>query len=220
LGKHGDKGFDLCSDVDCQVYGGMTKEHPKTNAAVDDTRGEILVYDGKPIGAFFYAVCGGSTERIKAVWGNDDQPYLPQKKCPYCRENPRYTWKLTVHDDDILKALLKAGLVKGDRLLNVSVKRKSRSARVEFVSVKTNEGTFEMRGNAFRIAMNPEKIRSTLWTYFRRRDGNIYEFEGKGWGHGVGLCQWGAKGQAEHGRTYRQILSYYYPGADIAQWKR
>jgi stage II sporulation protein D len=90
----------------------------------------------------------------------------------------------------------------------------------EFVSVKTNEGTFEMRGNAFRIAMNPEKIRSTLWTYFRRRDGNIYEFEGKGWGHGVGLCQWGAKGQAEHGRTYRQILSYYYPGADIAQWKR
>jgi stage II sporulation protein D len=220
LDKHGAQGFDLCSDVHCQVYGGMTKEHPKTTAAVDNTRGEILIYKDKPIGAYFYAFCGGSTEKIRPVWGNDDQPYLPQKKCRYCVGNPRYVWKLTVHDDDILKALLKADLVKGTALKNISVKKKSGSARAEIVTVKTDAGSFDMRGNAFRIAMNPEKIRSTLWTHLKKRDGGIYEFEGKGWGHGVGMCQWGAKGQAEHGRSYTDILSFYYPGSHIEQWKR
>ncbi len=220
LGKHSADGADLCSEVHCQVYGGMTKEHPKTNAAVDETRGEILTYQGKPIGAYFFAFCGGSTEKINAVWGNVNVPYLPQKKCQYCAIHPRYTWSLTIHGSEIFKALKKNNLVQGTELRSISIKKKSGSARAEIVTVRTNEGSFDMKGNAFRLALHPEKIRSTLWTHMKKRPDDVYEFEGRGWGHGVGMCQWGAFGQSQKGRGYNEILSFYYPGAKLVHWSR
>lgn len=219
LGKHAAFGFDLCSDVHCQVYGGMTKEHPKTSAAVDKTRGEILAYEGKPIGAYFFAHCGGSTEQIGPVWGNQDVPYLPRKACTFCSDNPRYIWKLKIHNHEIMKALLKVKLVKGKTLKEISVKKKSGSGRASMVTVTTDAGEFDMTGNAFRLALHPEKIRSTLWTRFAKLEG-FYEFEGKGWGHGVGMCQWGARGQADKGRQYREILDFYYPHTQLIQWQR
>lgn len=219
LGNHSSQGFDLCSDVHCQVYGGMTKEHPSTNEAVDSTHDQILVFEGKPIGAYFHSHCGGSTEQIQVVWGNENKPYLPRKKCIYCKGNPRYNWALSLNGDDILYALSNKTNVKGDRLESIRIKKKSSSGRVEYLTVKTNKGVFDLRGNAFRIALNPEKIRSTLWTNFEKH-GEGYRFEGRGWGHGVGMCQWGAKGQAERGKDYRDILQFYYPHTELRSWNR
>jgi stage II sporulation protein D len=109
--------------------------------------------------------------------------------------------------------------VKGIKLKSLRVKKKSLSGRAERVAVVTDQGTFELSGNEFRIAMHPERIRSTLFTSVTPH-GDGYEFVGRGWGHGVGMCQWGAKGQAEKGVGYREILQFYYPHTHLEIWSR
>jgi stage II sporulation protein D len=217
LGRHGTQGYDLCSDVHCQVYGGMGKEHPSTNQAVDDTAGEILTQSGKAISAYFHSNCGGTTEQVEHVWGLTSQTYLPRKSCSYGTKDPRYNWKFTYSNDDMLQILKKKTTVTGSNLKSIRIIRKSHSGRAARVSVRTDDGDFEMSGNQFRVSLNPEKIRSTLWTLVRKT-GQGYEFHGKGWGHGVGMCQWGAKGQAEIGRKYEQILAFYYPHTKLTIW--
>jgi stage II sporulation protein D len=219
LGRHADQGFDLCSEVHCQVYGGATKEHPKTNQAVDETRGQILVYQGKPAATFFHANCGGATEGEQLVWGTADQPYLRSRRCRWGTGAPWYNWRLTMGDNEIIHGLKAKGLVKGDTLKSISILRKGPSGRASSLAVRTNAGTFTMLANDFRIALNPERVRSTLFTQMTRLKGG-YVFAGRGWGHGVGLCQWGAKGMAEEGKEYREILAYFYPGTDLALWSR
>lgn len=217
LGRHNSNGFDLCSDVHCQVYGGVDREHPRTTAAVAATEGEILVHAGKPISAFFHSNCGGQTERPGPVWGMADTPYLPSKACRYGGQDPRYVWSLVLSDDEIMTALKRSTDVRGDVLESISVKSKSTSGRAAFVTVETDRGRFTVNGNKFRLALHPGRLRSTLWTRMTRtRRG--YRFEGRGWGHGVGMCQWGAKGQADLNRSYRTILSFYYPGSTLTLW--
>lgn len=219
LARHMDQGFDLCSDVHCQVYGGATKEHPRTTTAVVETQGQILVYEGKPIGAFFHANCGGSTERIDVVWGTPDRPYLPCRRCTWGTAAPWYVWRRSLTDEEILTGLKAKGTVQGKKLQSISITDKGPSGRAAHIKVRTDAGTYTMLANDFRIALNPEKIRSTLFTELRRIN-NGYVFAGRGWGHGVGMCQWGAKGQAEQGKDYREILEHYYPGATLATWSR
>ncbi|MBS1983180.1 MAG: SpoIID/LytB domain-containing protein [Bdellovibrionales bacterium] len=219
LGSHLSQGFDLCSDVHCQVYGGMTKEHPKTNDAVDATHDEILIYDGKPISAFFHSNCGGSTEEVQYVWGTAAKPYLPRKKCSYGTADPRYEWTYTISFSEMLALLKKSTKVQGKKLESFRVRHKSPSGRAETIAVRTDADVYELSGNAFRIALDPEKIRSTLFTDVVRQ-GHSYTFRGRGWGHGVGMCQWGAKGQAEAGRDYREILDFYYPNTKLVMWSR
>ncbi|MCB4756224.1 MAG: SpoIID/LytB domain-containing protein [Elusimicrobia bacterium] len=217
LNSHAADGFDMCADVHCQVYGGVSKEHPAASKAVDDTREEILTYEGKPIKAFFHSDCGGSTEQKQLVWGTGDEPYLPRKNCPYGTGDPRYHWRTALSDSAILSGLAKSTRVRGTTLKSIRIEKKSPSGRVQVVVVTTDEGSYRMMGNEFRLALNPEVIRSTLWTGFTRRR-NGYEFSGRGWGHGVGMCQWGAKGQAERGRSYVEILKYYYPHSRLGRW--
>lgn len=219
LGRHGKDGFDLCADVHCQVYGGATREHPSTSDAVDATSREIMMYDGKPVSAYFHSNCGGMTEDVARVWGLSPHSYLGRHKCSYGTGDPRYHWKIILGDDEILSALRKSTRVKGTRLRSISVKVKSPSGRAQTVTVRTDVDNYDLSGNEFRIALNPEKIRSTLWTNLSRRN-NAYKFEGRGWGHGVGMCQWGAKGLAERGKNYRDILRFYYPHVGFATWHR
>ena len=218
LGRHQKDGFDVCRQVHCQVYGGMNKEHPQTSKAVEETKNEVLLYNGKPIGAFFHACCGGHTEKIGAVWGSTNKPYLPAVRCGYGKAAPWFEWSLSVSNDDIVQLLKKADLIKGNKLKSLRVKKKSRSSRAETVSVQTNKGVYNLSGNSFRLAMHPEKIRSTLWTNLSKHK-NGYKFKGRGWGHGVGMCQWGARGQALQNRSYKKILAFYYPKAELRIWK-
>ncbi|OVE77421.1 hypothetical protein BVX98_02655 [bacterium F11] len=214
LGRHKKEGFDVCSDVHCQVYGGVNREHPQTSKAVEETRGEILEYNGKPIQSFFHACCGGHTEKVGAVWGSQNKPYLPAKRCGYGKAAPWYNWSLNMSNGEILSLLKKPRLVKGSQLKSIKVKTKSKSARAEVITVTTEKGSFNVSGNAFRLALHPEKIRSTLWTNLSKKK-NGYHFEGRGWGHGVGLCQWGARGQALQNLSYKKILGFYYPEAKL-----
>jgi stage II sporulation protein D len=118
-----------------------------------------------------------------------------------------------------METLRKKTEVKGTVLKSLRIKKKSPSGRAEKITVVTDTGSYDLKGNDFRIAMHPERIRSTLLLGLTRH-GDGYEFEGRGWGHGVGMCQWGAKGQAEHGRNYRDILEFYYPNSHLEIWSR
>ena len=218
MGRHNLEGFDICSEVHCQVYGGSSRENPNTNQAVEETKGQILVFEGKPIGAFFHANCGGMTEQIQPVWGSSNLPYLPAKICRWGTEAPWYNWSKEFSFDTILEDLKKKKLVEGSALRSLSVKKKSHSGRTESVVIETNKGSFTLSGNAFRLALHPEKVRSTLWTSLRKSSKG-YQIEGKGWGHGVGLCQWGARGQASAGKGYREILEFYFPHTKLVVWK-
>ncbi len=219
LGSHAAQGFDLCSDVHCQVYGGRGKEHPSSNAAVEGTSDEVIVYEGKPIGAYFHSNCGGTTEKIGPVWGQTDKPYLPRKKCSFGTADPRYHWNITFANADMLQILKAKTKVTGSKLKSVRIAQKSPSGRAQTMAVVTDKGTFHLSGNEFRIALNPEKIRSTLFTKIQAHSAAT-TFAGMGWGHGVGMCQWGAKGQAEQGKDYRDILAFYYPHTEIKKWSR
>lgn len=217
MGRHRKEGFDLCATIHCQVYGGMEGEDPRTNKAVNETAGQILVHGGKPIGAFFHSNCGGQTEQILPVWGTPNRPYLPSVKCPYGTEDPHYEWLREFTRSEMIDLLRKQTPVSGSVLKSFRIKSKSESGRAAVVEVETDRGRYPLSGNAFRMALNPGRMRSTLWTDVRKtRTG--YLFKGRGWGHGVGMCQWGAKGLAELGRTYKQILRFYYPNTAIHVW--
>jgi stage II sporulation protein D len=207
--------FDVFNDVTHQVYGGLEDEAAATNLAVDKTQGEILVDNqGKPIQAFFHSSCGGQTETPDNVWLKQDNPDVYSSVSDdYCKEDPYNHWKVDLKTSFIRAHLRKAGYRMGD-IKKIVIGKKSSSGRAVTFWVYTSGGKTEIQGNRFRIAMGPEILRSTLITDISYPKKSIH-FEGRGWGHGVGLCQWGARGRAAAGQTYSTILTAYYPKAAL-----
>jgi stage II sporulation protein D len=218
LRKSAGKDFDVTSDVFSQVYGGLQDEHPASNAAVDATQGEILVDDkGAPILAFFHSSCGGKTESPEYVWQEIKEPpkYLTSVRDTYCKDDPFFSWSFEIGADTLQKRLRHAHFKVGS-VRDVTVAKESPSGRAYVIEVESVQGKSKssvktrIPGNAFRLAVGADALRSTLLTTIKRR-GNVYRFEGHGWGHGVGLCQWGALGRAKAGHSYTNILDAYYP---------
>ncbi|MFC2048897.1 hypothetical protein ACFLR5_01595, partial [Elusimicrobiota bacterium] len=94
---------------------------------------------------------------------------------------------------------------------------RTKSGRVDIMRIYHTEGKLELTGHRFRMAVGPDKIKSTMFSIDRARPDFL--FYGRGWGHGVGMCQWGAKGMAERGKSYKKILNKYYPGTKVVKWK-
>jgi stage II sporulation protein D len=205
--------FDLLSDVRSQAYGGRSVEALGPTRAVDETKGQVLLGpDGKPIEAFFHSSCGGMTEKPDRVWtasyAND---VFANVEDTFCSEDPFRVWHLTLNAALIQKRLRHIGLRIGT-LKDIQIKEKSPSGRAETLVLLWRGGKKEISGNRFRLAVGPEALRSTLLTEISYSHGR-FSFSGRGWGHGVGLCQYGARGRAAAGQTYEQILKAYYPGA-------
>jgi len=207
-GRHGKEGYDLCDEIHCQVYGGRDSEREIPNRAVEETRGEVLTHEGKIIKAVFHSCCGGSTENSENIWEGPALPYLKAVRCRWCRRSPRYKWVAEVRLDSAARKLAAGGSDVGNiRMLRVL--SRSRSGRAYRVRVAGSKGAAELSANAFRILLDGRVVRSTFWTAVSQtRDS--WRFDGKGWGHGVGLCQWGTKAMADAGRNYKTILHYYY----------
>ncbi|SEU17864.1 SpoIID/LytB domain-containing protein [Stigmatella erecta] len=195
--------FYLGSSVLHQVYGGVNREDPRTLAAVEATRGEVLTYELAPIEAYFHASCGGRTESGLAALQRD-LPYLQPAECP-CGRLPASRWSATVSRSELQSAL--GGSPSGFRISGrTGTRRASR--------VATSEG-LTMDGPRFRQRLGYTKLKSLDFEVEETSHG--YHFTGRGYGHGAGLCQWGAKALADGGRNYRDILSHYYPGTDLQQ---
>lgn len=206
-----DARYDLESTVASQVYGGSDSEDELALQAVKDTEGEVALYNGELIQALYHSSCGGKTEAAEDVWGKD-VPYLKSIKDPHCTEAPNYFWQYNIDLNELSERLRRLdGGIGG--ISSVSVKKKSRSGRAISISIRHSNGVSDVSGKDFREALGFENLRSTDFTVKVKGD-SVY-FAGSGGGHGVGMCQWGAKGMAEDGRGYKEILKWYYPGITI-----
>jgi stage II sporulation protein D len=228
--------FDLRSTVADQVYGGVDAENPLADAAVLATRGLVLRYQGRIVDALYSSTCGGSTAEPTEVWRTTSVPYLKRVSDRvegstryYCESAPRYRWTRTLSRSELQAAL--------DRYLafyasvpentpghprHIAVVSHTPSGRVATLEIETDRGAFPLRGNDIRYVLRAPGSEILSSTYFSvepeyGRDGLITRvtFRGRGYGHGVGMCQWGAIGRARAGQSFRSILGTYYPGTTV-----
>ena len=204
--------FDVESGIMSQVYWGVNGEDSASNRLVSETAGEYLVYRDAVAQVFYHSCCGGYTEDSMDVWGISI-PYITNVRCPFCRNSPRYSWEKKFSTGQIQEALKKNGIDIG-KILGIYLLKKSRTERVQELSIKGAGGEKKMSSDSFRRIMGYSVIPSTMFTVEQKvRDELI--FRGRGYGHGVGLCQWGAKEMAVNGYDYKEILKFYFPGTKV-----
>lgn len=320
IGERKEFQYDVLPTAADQVYDGTENETPATREAVDDTRDEVVTYDGQLIMAYYHSDCGGRTEDGNNAF-KGDFPYLKSVVCPYEKDSPYQSWQKTYTLADISRET-------GMTVTNLSISQDPETRHVEKVTLATNNGPVMLTGNLFRKLFGPREIRSTYFTVqpiervvlvpkmkempmktvveyastdvaqtrttsavdpVGNGNGQVYlidgtgalfpttvskdnpfvvmsadgvisiayrdlaamyrkttlffkkmffpklvkkdmgkklewepvkvpaafEFTGSGWGHGVGMCQWGARGMALLGKNYQDILHYYYQGVEI-----
>jgi stage II sporulation protein D len=202
--QNGQMNFDITSSVLHQVYDGDTRDE-MVSAAVEATRGEVLTYEGRLIEALFHSTCGGHTEDPAEVFGKA-LPYIRPTEAK-CELSPMAEWARRIPVSEIEEAL---GL---EDIKGISVKSNTLTGRVKEIEIESAGGVSVVKATDFRRLMGWRKVPSTDF----RLDftGGSLELEGKGYGHGVGLCQWSALEMAKEGKSYREILSFYYPGTAI-----
>ena len=203
--------YQLESTVQDQVYGGSDGEDSRAYRGVQETAGEVLTYNGKVIQAFFHSSCGGHTEASENVW-SVALPYLKGVDCKYCLASPSVSWQQTLPIRK-LESLLRRGGYDVSGLRGIITLDRDRSGRVTALSLLSVRGSKNISAVDFRKTVGYTVIKSTNFDV--RINGENAVFTGAGYGHGVGLCQWGAKKRAEEGFSYREILSYYYPGTTL-----
>jgi stage II sporulation protein D len=172
---------------------------------------------GKPVLTYFHSSCGGRTELPQHIWKTvpSEDVYGNVQDASYCQEDPHYLWKLELSYATIRRRLRRAGIKLRD-LKKISIVQKSLSGRAEIIGLQTSKGMVEISGNRFRLAMGADALRSTLFVNVKQSKRSVL-FEGHGWGHGAGLCQWGAHGRAMAGQNYNTILKTYFPKAALAK---
>lgn len=215
-----DSKFDVSSTTADQVF---DKKHQYPAAliqAIQETKGEILTYQGNIFEAFFHSACGGASEKASHVWAGDYPPPLESShEDPFCSAAPHRDWTYTV-SEETLENILKDKNYFLPKDWNIGIDQRDDLGRVQTLSIestaegkKKNKTVQILNANTLREMVGYSNLHSTLFEL--SEDDNGIVFTGKGSGHGVGLCQWGAKGQAEEGKNYRDILNFYYPGSDL-----
>ena len=203
--------YHLESSVADQVYDGCDLEDSRATRGVRETVSEVLTYNGTIIQAFYHSNCGGHTEASENVWGAAF-PYLQGVECKYCTEATKVKWEQTLSLTKI-ESLLKAAGFQVAGLKDVKAGRRNRSNRLNDLTLTTSRGRVVISAVNFRKAIGYGIVKSTNFEI--RTDGSDLNMTGAGYGHGVGLCQWGSKQRAGDGFDYREILGYYYPGTTL-----
>lgn len=213
--RHALDRFDFCDTTHCQDVR-IAGVDARLRKIVESTSGEILWYDGKPAATYYHANCGGTTEDGHYILGTNDPPapYLKQHSDTYCTRNGSAQWSSEIAKSALQHALAADGINVPGKLKSVSVAQRTPSGRVEMLRLNTS---VMVPGLSFRFAIGRhlgwEKLKSN-W-YDVSQSGDKVMFQGRGSGHGVGLCQIGAEVMGEEGKSYREILAYYYPGTKL-----
>lgn len=224
IGQYSELGFDLYSTVQDQVYQGINCERPLTNKAVESTAGEVLFYRNEPIEAKYHSTCGGRTADFSDAWAGSAPPYLSSVVCRYCANSPHYEWKKTMDRNDFFAhirdrlARAKIALETGELIHSFRITRNRRSHRIKELILITNRREYAIPNYRIRTLFgqpgDPGGLLKSNYVYIRTKGERVI-IEGRGFGHGVGMCQFGAIEMAKQGRNYRQILYHYYKGARI-----
>jgi len=226
-------GFDVFPTDADQVYGGVDTERPDVDDAVRRTAGEILTWEGRPIEALFHSTCGWSTEAASEVFQNGASvPYLRAvsdrfgsgPRDYYCAISPRFRWREEWSGAalaSILHRFLGSGSDGFSRVTDLEVGRTTPTGRLAELIVTTDQGRVVVPQGRIRDVLRPAADRQLASTMLQlqveRRDGEVVHVvaSGAGFGHGVGMCQFGAVGRARAGQGYRDILATYYPGTRL-----
>jgi stage II sporulation protein D len=209
--ENASRDYDVTNDVYSQVYGGATSERYRTNIAVEDTKAEVLVYQGKIFPTYFHATCAGHTEDASLLWNISLAP-LKGVACGFCKESPHFNWHCNLTKEEIRQALAKSGY-KINNIEDILILGKDASGRITKLRIKDKGQEHDISAKDFRGILGPGIIKSANFSISIVND--EVAFEGFGWGHGVGLCQWGAYFMAKEGYSYEKILKYYYPGSEL-----
>jgi stage II sporulation protein D len=207
--------FHLKDNEQNQVYLGALRSRPDYEEAALATEGEILTWSSKLILSAFSSTCGGITSSNEHVWSGDPLPYLRSTNDgDMCSISPHYTWEFTLNEQK-LKDFISERYGYRYQSFTEEFDPGGRVQNVTFIN--RNMRNLVFNGNEFRLLLNQEFGNMGLKsTQFKSRiEDGLITFYGKGLGHGVGLCQWGAKGFAESGWSYDEILSFYFSGTNI-----
>src|SRR6266576_569068 len=232
------RAFDMYSTVQDQVYGGVDAEKPLSDSAIATTADIVVLYNGQPINTPYHSTCGGSTAAVTEVWYNQpDEPYLrpvsdriPGSDHFYCDPSPRFSWTQN-YDAAGLRAVMEKYLATYTtapktnlgKISDIREDGRTPSGRIRALSVQTESGTYSLRGNDIRFVLRDPKGAILNSTYFKfqetKANGEVsgLNIDGRGYGHGIGMCQWGAIGRARAGQNFRTILETYYPGTTIGR---
>jgi stage II sporulation protein D len=207
------KDFDVVASIKDQVYlyRGRAAAAGPAALAVDDTRDLVLAYRDEPILAVFSSTAAGQTEDAWNVWAVD-MPYLKGVECPFDLNSPWYQWRTDVGLPMLEQRLRDEGFPVGV-IASLAPATYTKAGRVIQVRILHSGGELYVKGDDLRRVLGYTVLPSTQFDF--DVDGLQVQFAGRGNGHGVGLCQWGAKELAERGYSAETILRYYYPGADI-----
>ncbi|WP_258285646.1 SpoIID/LytB domain-containing protein [Fibrobacter succinogenes] len=225
------QGFDVYADTRDQVYKGLHSATALTDKAVRETDGVVMTYNGEFITAYYHSTCGGETEGV-VTWGRPDHPYLKNKPdlrpdgTPWCRESSYSEWTREFTEDELRDLFqinakeAKANVPSFSSIKSMHIQDTLKSGRIHTLVIETNNGSFTAKADKIRWLF---KRGGTILpsSFFRiHKNGNDWILKGKGFGHGVGLCQMGARARAQAGQSYIQILTHYYPGITLEKFKR
>lgn len=216
LGRHKDAGYDLCSTIHCQVYNGFSKNmHQRVKKAVDTTLGLVIV-DSKdnPIKAYYHAACGGATEDVSEIWGTSSLGYLVGVKCRYCKSSPYESWEYKISKESLLKLLKERNYFVDKEIKKIQILSYTRNGRAKEIKIESRKAQIIFKAEDLRKILGYTNLKSTRLTRIEIENGFIH-FYGKGWGHGVGLCQWGAAYATSYGKGFEEVVRYYYPNTKI-----
>lgn len=206
--------WDVEATTRDQVYSGASREDPRAVAAVRDTAGQVLTRGGVVVEAYFHAICGGATESPDHVWEGRGA-YPSPVRCDACADAPSRAWRLEISASEMAERLRPAGAL-GAEVRSLECVRRGSDGRWVEVRVRGASGEVVLAGNELRRLLGYGALRSLRFTA-EVRAGRVV-FEGVGYGHGVGLCQWGARGMAAAGADHRAIVHHYFPGATLGIW--
>ena len=230
-------GFDFYATVSDQVYGGVADEDSIVSRGVRETRGEVLMYDGRPILAYYASTCGGRTAAIEESWPwRGPLPYLksvsdriPGSDEYYCSTSNRFHWEtewtraqLLDVLGETLAAYTRNAVRDVERVTDVRVVARNDSERAT-IEITADGRSYVVRADSVRRVLRPEgaallnSSRIDDIDAVRDGDGAVQSLtvRGGGWGHAIGMCQVGAMGRARAGQSYREILGAYYRGAEL-----
>jgi SpoIID/LytB domain protein len=231
--------FDLESSEADQVFGGQTKSL-KAAEAVRATRGQIITYNGRLIRAYFSSQCGGRPASARWAWSgeqeysfNEAKPLQGSKRKAYCQQSPLYRWNVTRSDDDATQRLraygrsIKADFGTVQRIREIAITERNEAGRPNRYRVTDVTGaTYELSPEQIRVGTNysaPSLPPISKETRINSGDvdvevwANQIRFHGRGWGHGVGMCQYCARGMAQQGMDWPGMIAEFYPGAKVSK---
>jgi len=216
FGGHHRQGFDVYADTRDQVYSGMSRETEWCTKAVNNTRGMVVLSGNKLLDARYSSTCGGYTANSEDAWSSAipylrsvrDAPFLCR---PYCAKSPHFNWKKAIPKKDFYSKIQRM-IPSGARIKSWSLDINPKSHRVVKMYVISNKGKHTIKGSTLRSVF---ELKSQY--YKIKQSGNKMVFEGHGWGHGVGMCQYGAMEMARRGRSAVAILRHYYRNAWVGK---